>query len=50
MTLERLFRDGNKDKSILKEEKGKERKNSQGGKSETLPVNTHHRLLTDKTC
>lgn len=27
-----------KDKYILKKEKGRERENSQGGKSETLPV------------
>lgn len=32
---------GTKDKCILKKEKGKERGNSQGRKSETLPVSTY---------
>ena len=46
MALERVFVDRNKGKSILKE-KRRERKNSQGGKRENLPVNMYHRQITN---
>lgn len=47
MAVERVFTDRNKDKSVLKE-KRRERKNSQGGKRENLPVNMCHRQILVK--
>ena len=49
LALENVFYGQKQDKSILKE-KRRERKNSQGGKRENLPVNMYHRLPTSKTC